>query len=92
MYRVFRKNCVFSQFTAAPSSQRNASVQQLLLDGDFLYNQQQPSAGEGEVANFKEFLEKNTILSEHPVVDETELCGKKNQQQQIQHIIIIHGK
>ena len=62
MYRVFRKNCVFSQFTASPPSQRNASVQQLLLDGDFLYNQQQPSAGEGEVANSKEFLEKSQYL------------------------------
>ena len=43
IYRVFRKNCVFSQFTATPpsptslrdlqSSQRNASVQSLLLAG-----------------------------------------------------------
>ena len=33
-------------------SQRNASVQSLLLAGNFLYNQIQPSAGEGE------FLEK----------------------------------
>ena len=40
------------------SSQRNASVQSLLLAGNFLYNQQQPSAGEGEVA----------IFNEHPVL------------------------
>ena len=40
------------------SSQRNASVQSLLLAGNFLYNQKQPSAGEGEVANFREFLGK----------------------------------
>ena len=40
------------------SSQRNASVQSLLLAGNFLYNKQRPSAGEGEVANFREFLEK----------------------------------
>ena len=40
-------------------SQRNAIVQSLLLAGNFLYNQQQqPSAGEGEVANFREFLKK----------------------------------
>ena len=44
------------------SSQRNASVQSLLLAGNFLYNQWQPSAGEGEVANFREFLEKNIIF------------------------------
>ena len=50
------------------SSQRNASVQSLLLAGIFLYNQYQPSAGEGEVANFREFLEKNTIFNEHPVI------------------------
>ena len=30
------------------SSQRNASVQSLLLAGNFLYNQKQPSACEGE--------------------------------------------
>ena len=41
------------------SSQQNASVQSLLLAGNFLYNQYQPSAGEGEVANFPEFLEIN---------------------------------
>ena len=45
------------------SSQRYASVQSLLLAGNFLYNQKQPSAGEGEVANFREFLEKNTIFN-----------------------------
>ena len=33
------------------SSQRNASVQSLLLAGYFLNNQWQPIAGEGEVAN-----------------------------------------
>ena len=33
----------------------------------FLYNQKQPSAGEGEVANFREFLEKNIIFKEHSV-------------------------
>ena len=30
----------------------------LLLAGNFLYNQEQPSVGEGEVANFREFLER----------------------------------
>ena len=50
------------------SSQREASVQSLLLAGNFLYSQLQPSAGEGEVANFREFLEKNTIFNEHPVL------------------------
>ena len=40
------------------SSQRNAIVQLLLLAGNFVYNQKQPTAGEGEVANFWEFLEK----------------------------------
>ena len=43
------------------SSQRNASVQSLLLAGNFLNNQQQPSAGEGEVANYPEFYKKNNI-------------------------------
>ena len=43
------------------SSQRNASVQSLLLAGNFLYNQSQPSACEEEVANFREFLEKHNI-------------------------------
>ena len=38
-----------------------------LLAGNFLCNQKQPSAGEGKVANFPEFLEKNTIFNEHPV-------------------------
>ena len=77
-YRVLRKNCVFSKFAATPpspyiavrdllSSQRNASVQPLLLAGNFLYNQQQTSASVGEVANFWEFLGKNTICNEHPV-------------------------
>ena len=53
------------------SSQRNASVQSLLLAGNILYNQYQPSAGEGEVTNFREYLEKITILNvlnEHPVL------------------------
>ena len=49
------------------SSQRNASVQSLLLASYFLYNQYLPSAGEGEVANFRELLEKNTLFNEHPV-------------------------
>ena len=49
------------------SSQHNTSVQSLLLAGNFFYNQQQPSAGEGEVENCREFLEKNTIFNEHPV-------------------------
>ena len=49
------------------SSRRNASVQSLLLAGNFLYNQLQPSPGEGELANFREFLENNTIFNEHPV-------------------------
>ena len=50
LYRVFRKNCVFSLFTATPllayiavrdlqRSQRNASVQSLQLAGNYLYNQ-----------------------------------------------------
>ena len=33
----------------------------LLLAGNFLYNQYQMSAGEGEVANFREFLNTNNI-------------------------------
>ena len=39
------------------SSQHNASVQSLLLAGNFLYNQKQLCAGEGEVKTW-EFLEK----------------------------------
>ena len=38
------------------SSQRNASVQSLLLAGNYLYKQK----GEGEVVNFREFLGKKT--------------------------------
>ena len=49
------------------NSQLKASVQSLLLAGNSLYNQYQPSAGEGELANFREFLKKNTIFYEHPV-------------------------
>ena len=56
------------------SSQRNASVQSLLLAGISFYNQQQPSAGEGEVANFREFLENNTIIIEQPVYDIAYRC------------------
>ena len=77
-YRVFRKKLCFFIIHCNPSfayiavggllsSQRNASVQSLLLAGNFLYNQWQSSAGGGEVANFREFLEKNTIFNEHPV-------------------------
>ena len=77
VYRMFRENCVFFTIHCNPSlayiavgdlqsSQRNASVQSLLLAGNF-YNQKQPSADEGEVANFREFLEKNTIFNEYPV-------------------------
>ena len=74
-YRVFRKNCVFhNSLQPLPSlayiavrdlqsSQRNASVQSLLLAGNFLYNQQQPSAGEGEVANFREFFKKQYLIN-----------------------------
>ena len=47
---------------------KHCECKSLLLAGIFLYNQQQPSAGEEEVANFREFLEKNTIFNEHPVV------------------------
>ena len=36
-YRVFRKKCVFPQFTQG--SQRYTSVQSLLMAGNFLYNQ-----------------------------------------------------
>ena len=49
------------------SSQRNASVQSLLLAGNFLYNQWKPSAGEGEVATFREYFENDTIFNENPV-------------------------
>ena len=74
---MFRKNCVFFTIHGNPSlayiavrdlqsSQRNASVQSLLLVSNFLYNQYQSSAGEREVANFlQEFLEKNQIFYEH---------------------------
>ena len=50
------------------SSQRYASVQSFLLVGNFLYNEKQPSAGEGEMTNFREFSEKNTMFNEHPVL------------------------
>ena len=58
------------------SSQRNASVESLLLAGNFLYNQLQPSTGEGVVANFRDFLEKNTIFYEHPVNDSVAKSNK----------------
>ena len=55
----FKIHCNPSLAYIAVSSQRNARVQSILLAGNFLYNQKQPSAGEGEVvANFREFLEK----------------------------------
>ena len=44
------------------SSQRNAGVQSLLLPGNFFYDQLQPSSGEGEVTNVREFLEKTQYL------------------------------
>ena len=40
------------------SSQRNESVQSLVWAGHFLYNQQQPSAEEGEVVKFLKFKKK----------------------------------
>ena len=63
---MLRKNCVFFTIHCNPSlaykalrdlqsSQRKVSVQSLILAGNFLYKQ--PSAGEGEGANFREFLE-----------------------------------
>ena len=89
-YMVFvQEKLCLSQFTATPpsatslsrdlqSSQRKASVQSLLLAGNFLYNQKQPSAVEGEVANFQLFriLKKNTIFNEHPVaiIERTQIC------------------
>ena len=78
---MFRKNCVFFTIHCHPSlaynavrdpqsSQRNASVQSLLLAGSFVV---QPSAGGGEVANFLgKILGKNTMFNEHPVVDGTD--------------------
>ena len=45
-----------------PRPHRNVSVHSFLLAGNFLFNQYQPSAGEGEVANFREFLEKTQYL------------------------------
>ena len=65
MYRVFMK--IFFSIHCNPSlayiavrdlrsSQHNASVQSLLLAGNFW-----------EVANFREFLKKNTIFNEQPV-------------------------
>ena len=65
---VQEKLCFFSQFTATlltslqnpqqllnlQNSQHNASVQSLLLAGNFV----QPIAAEGEASNFREFLEK----------------------------------
>ena len=88
-YRVLRKNCVFFTIHCnsslayiavrdLQSSQRSASVQSLLFTGNFLYNQKQPSAVEGEVANFQLFriLKKNTIFNEHPVaiIERTQIC------------------
>ena len=55
--RMFKKNCVFSHFTATPPSPTR----------DLQSPQCNASAGEGEVANFREFLGKNTIFNEHPV-------------------------
>ena len=72
-YRVLRKNCAFFTIHCNPSlayivvrdlqsAQRNASVQSLLLAGNFWYNQSQPSAGEGKVANFRKLLDiMNTL-------------------------------
>ena len=49
------------------SSQRNASVQSLLLAFNFFLQPIGAESGEGEVANFRELSEKNTIFNEHPV-------------------------
>ena len=56
---VQEKLCFFhNSLQPLPRLHRNGSVQSLLWAGHFLYNQYKPSAGEGEVANFREFLEK----------------------------------
>ena len=51
------------------SSQRNASVKSLLLAGNIFYNQKQTSAGDVEVANFRELLEKTQYLMNTPYLD-----------------------
>ena len=71
---VQEKLCFFSQFTAIPPSpecshHNGSSVQSLLLAGNYFV---QPiaaaeCAGEAEVANFRELVEKHTIFNEHPV-------------------------
>ena len=43
------------------SSQHNESVQSLVWAGHFLYNQQQPSAEEGEVVKFLKFKKKHNF-------------------------------
>ena len=44
------------------------NVQSLLLAGKFVFNQWQPSTGEGEVANFFEFFKKTPCTSFNLVV------------------------
>jgi len=77
-FRCSGKIQFFSQFTETPPSvahgcKRPSKLSSqcertLLLAGNFLYNQKQPSASEGDVANFQEFLEKNSIFNEHSIV------------------------
>ena len=79
-YRVFRKNCGFSQFTATPpsptslavrdlqsSKQRNASVQSLLLADNFCTTNSSRVLARERWQNFENSREKNTMFNEHPV-------------------------
>ena len=51
------------------------NLKKLITYRVFRKKHKQPSAGEGEVAKFREFLEKNTILNEHPVPDRSRSSG-----------------
>ena len=75
IYRVFIKNCVFSPIHCNPSPacrrtthpRKRSECTFALIGLPFLYSQQLPNAGDGEVAKYRQFLEENTIFNEHPV-------------------------
>ena len=75
-YRVFRKNCVFffkihcnPSLRAFQSSQRYASVQPLLLAGNFFLQIIATKCWRGRGGKLSRIFEKKTIFNEHPVLD-----------------------
>ena len=59
-HKAGRKPTLQQNWQSSEKSQSFKEKTQFLMNT--LYNQQQPSAGEGEVANFRKFLEKTQYL------------------------------